>query len=73
VVIPALGSVTLNVADLPKNEWFSYSVSINQLLANRGEQTLALGAVQNLLVVEPSSNAHVQLDNSPLSLWYAKR
>lgn len=60
---PALGSVTLNVADLPKNEWFSYSVSINQLLANRGEQTLALGAVQNLLVVEPSSNAHVQLDN----------
>jgi len=60
---PALGSVTLNVADLPKNEWFSYSVSINQLLYNPGEQTLALGAVQNLVVVEPSSNAHVQLDN----------
>jgi hypothetical protein len=60
---PALGFVALNVADMPTNEWFSYSVSINQLLANSGERTLALGAVQNLVVVEPSAAAHVQLDN----------
>ena len=60
---PALGFVTLNVADMPKNEWFSYSASINQLLANPGERTLALGAVKNLIVVEPSAAAHVQLDN----------
>jgi hypothetical protein len=60
---PALGFVSLNVADMPTNEWFSYSVSINQLLANRGDRTLALGAVQNLVVIEPSAAAHVQLDN----------
>ena len=60
---PALGFVSLNVADMPTNEWFSYSVSINQLLANRGDRALALGAVQNLVVIEPSAAAHVQLDN----------
>jgi hypothetical protein len=60
---PALGFVSLNVADMPTSEWFSYSVSINQLLANSGERTLALGAVQNLVVIEPSANAHIQLDN----------
>ena len=60
---PALGFVSLNVADMPTNEWFSYSVSINQLLANRGDRALALGAVQNIVVIEPSAAAHVQLDN----------
>ena len=35
---PALGSVTLDVSAMPKNEWFSYSASINQILANRGER-----------------------------------
>ena len=62
---PALGSVSLSVADMPKNEWFSYSASINQILATRGrgERPLALGAVQNLVVIEPSAAAHVQLDN----------
>jgi len=29
---PALGSVTLDVSAMPKNEWFSYSASINQIL-----------------------------------------
>lgn len=60
---PALGFVSLSVADMPTNEWFSYSVSINQLLANRGGRTLALGAVRNIVVIEPSASAHVQLDN----------
>ena len=60
---PALGFVALDVADMPTNEWFSYSVSINQLLGNPGERALALGAVRNLVVIEPSAAAHVQLDN----------
>lgn len=60
---PALGGISLDVANLPKDEWFSYSVSINELMDNPGEMPLDLGAVMNAMVVEPSLNAHVMIDN----------
>ena len=60
---PALGSVSIDVAAMPKNEWFTYSASINDIVENRGERALALGAVQNLVVIEPSAAAHLQMDN----------
>ncbi len=63
---PALGSVDISLAELPKDEWFSYSVSISDLLDNPGEAPLALGAVMNVFVIEPSNAAHIQLDNISL-------
>lgn len=63
---PALGQVSLSVSDLPKNEWFSYSVPIRDLVENPGEEPLNLQAVVNLMVVEPTSNASLQLRNVSL-------
>jgi beta-glucanase (GH16 family) len=64
---PALGFVELKVADLPWDQWTPVSVKISDLLANPGESSLSLGAVISFMVLEPTSNAHVQLDNIQLA------
>lgn len=60
---PALGFKTLAVADLAKDTWISLSIPVNDLTATPGEQPLNTAAVKNLLIVEFSAAAHVQLDN----------
>jgi len=63
---PALGFVELSVADLPQDTWTSVSVPINTLLVNSGDQPLDTSSVVNLFVLEPTSYAHVQVDNIQL-------
>lgn len=60
---PALGYKNLSVADLPKDEWTTVSVKVNDLIATPGDQPLNTNAVMNLFVIEFSAAAHVQLDN----------
>lgn len=64
---PALGFVTLNVADLPQDEWTTVSVKVNDLLANSGDVALDTANVVSIFVLEPTSAAHVQIDNISLS------
>lgn len=63
---PALGYVELMVAELPQDEWTSVSVPVNDLLVNSGDEALDTASVVNLFVVEPTSFAHIQLDNVQL-------
>ena len=63
---PALGFVELAVADLPQDEWTTISVRVNDLLANCGDSCLDTSDVVGLFVLEPTSMAHVQLDNIQL-------
>jgi beta-glucanase (GH16 family) len=67
---PALGFVNLPVADLPHDEWTTVSVKINDLLFNSGEQPLNTNAVVSVFVLEPTSWAHVQVDNIKLICGY---
>ena len=64
---PALGFVTLAVADLPQDQWTTVSVKVNDLLANSGEQALDTSNIVSLFVFEPTAAAHVQIDNISLS------
>jgi len=70
---PALGFKELKVADLPKDEWFTYSVKVNDLLANSGEQPLDTSKVVSLFVLEPTSAAHVMVDNIELACGHPSR
>lgn len=63
---PALGQVVLSVVDLPKNEWFTYSVQVRDLVENPGDSPLNLQKVANLLVVEPTAAASLKIDNVSL-------
>jgi len=63
---PALGQVALSVIDLPKNEWFTYSVPVRELVENPGDGPLNLQKVVNLLVVEPTAAASLMVDNVSL-------
>ncbi|MDA8946158.1 glycoside hydrolase family 16 protein [Luminiphilus sp.] len=63
---PSLGQVSLAVADLPKNEWFSYSIPVREFVENPGDSPLNLQAVLNLIVVEPTGAASLKLDNVSL-------
>lgn len=63
---PALGFAELAVADLPQDAWTSVSIPINDLLVNAGDQALDTASVLNLFIVEPTSFAHVQVDNIQL-------
>ena len=63
---PALGFVTLSIADLPLDEWTTVSVKINDLIFNSGDQPLNTGSVNSLFVLEPTGMAHVQVDNIQL-------
>ena len=70
---PALGFVRLNVADLPTNEWFTRSIKISDFIENPGPQSLDIGKTMNVLVVEPSSAAHIMVDNVKLVCGHPER
>ncbi len=66
---PALGQVELKVADLPMDQWFTYKVQVNDLLAFRAEglSELDTSSIVSFFVLEPTSSAHVRIDNIGLS------
>ena len=66
---PALGQKELKIADLPKDQWFTYSVKVNDLLANPlpGQAGLDTSKVNSLFVLEPTGAAHVMVDNISLA------
>ena len=70
---PALGQVSLSVADLPKDEWFSYSIPLRDLVENPGEQPLNLQQVVNLIVIEPTAAASLKVDNVSLKCGHPYR
>lgn len=72
---PVLGQKELKVADLPKDEWFSYSVKVNDLLANPlpDQAGLDTSKVNSLFVLEPTSSAHVMVDNIVLACGHPSR
>ena len=70
---PALGYVTFDIADLPSNEWFTRSVKVSDFIENAGDQPLEIGATINAMVVEPSSAAHIMVDNVKLVCGHPER
>ena len=63
---PDLGFVELAVADLPKDEWTTVTVSITDIIRNPGTfggGPLDVNRVLSLFVLEPTGAAHVQVDN----------
>ena len=65
---PAFGQQTLSVSDLPKDEWFSYSIPVKDFVntPNGDEGALNLQSVMNLMVVEPTAAASLKLRNVSL-------
>ncbi len=66
---PNLGAVSLPVSELKKDEWQTLHIKISDLLANGnngGSNPLNIEGVVSLFVVEPSSAAHLQVDNISL-------
>lgn len=72
---PALGQKELKIADLPKDQWFTYSVKVNDLLANPlpGQPGLDTSKVNSLFVLEPTGAAHVMVDNISLACGHPAR
>jgi beta-glucanase (GH16 family) len=70
---PALGFKELKVADMPKDQWFTYHVQVNELLANSGEQALDTSNILSFFVLEPTSAARVKVDNIVLSCGHPGR
>jgi beta-glucanase (GH16 family) len=66
---PAVGSAELKVADLPADAWTTISVQVNELLASRGEglEPLDTTEIISFFVLEPTSSAHVWVDNIELA------
>jgi len=60
---PGSGIAKIPVADLPQDQWFTYSVQINELLANRGFAPLDTTKIENVFVFEPTSFSRIQLDD----------
>jgi beta-glucanase (GH16 family) len=60
---PAVGFVDLKVADLPADQWTTVSVKVNDLLASNQESSLDTSNINSFFVLEPTSWAHVQVDN----------
>lgn len=63
---PDLGFVDIPVSTLPKDEWTTVTVQISDIAHNPGQfggGPVDLGAVLSLFVLEPTSNAHLQVDN----------
>ena len=66
---PDLGFVELPVGELPLDEWTTVTVQISDIAHNPGHfggGPVDLGSVLSLFVMEPTSFAHVQLDNIKL-------
>lgn len=70
---PALGYKRFEIADLPKDQWFTLSVPVNDLVATPGEQPLKMNSVLNLFVAEFTSAAQVQIDNISLSCGHPEQ
>ncbi len=70
---PALGFVDLKVAELPADQWTTVSVKINDLLANPGDRPLDTGSIVSFFVLEPTSSAHVQVDNIEIACGHPSR
>ncbi|MDG1389830.1 MAG: glycoside hydrolase family 16 protein [Halioglobus sp.] len=66
---PAVGFVDLKVADLPSDQWTTISVKLNDIIASRAEGLNPINTkkIVSLFVFEPTSSAHVQLDNIELA------
>jgi beta-glucanase (GH16 family) len=64
---PALGFKELKVADLPQDQWTTVSVRVAEFLENPGDEPLDLSSVVSLFVLEPTSSAHLQVDNVELN------
>ena len=63
---PDLGFVELPVASLPRDEWTTVTVQISDIAHNPGHfggGPVDLGQVLSLFVLEPTSFAHLQVDN----------
>ena len=63
---PDLGFVELPIADLTKDEWATVTVQISDIAHNPGNfggGPVDLSQVLSLFVLEPTSSAHVQVDN----------
>ena len=63
---PDLGFVELPVADLAKDQWTTVTVQISEIAHNAGNfggGPVDLAQVLSLFVLEPTSSAHVQVDN----------
>ncbi len=72
---PALGFIDLAVSDLPLDEWTNISVPINHLLHpdNSGADPLDTDAIVSFFVLEPTSSAHVKVDNIVLQCGHPSR
>lgn len=63
---PDLGFVDLPVSTLTKDEWTTVTVQISDIAHNPGQfggGPVDLGRVLSLFVLEPTSHAHLQVDN----------
>ena len=72
---PALGYVDLAVAELPHDEWTTISVKVNDLLHpdNTGADPLDTDSIVSFFVLEPTSSAHVKVDNIQLKCGHPAR
>ncbi len=72
---PALGFVELAVADLPLDEWTTISIKVNDLLHpdNSGSDPLDTDSIISFFVLEPTSSAHVKVDNIRLKCGHPAR
>ncbi len=70
---PALGFKELPVSDMPLDQWFTYHVKVNDLLANSGDQALDTSSIVSFFVLEPTSAASVKVDNIKLSCGHPAR
>ena len=51
---------------MPLDQWFSVSVPVSELIRNAGSQPLKTNEIMSLFVLEPTSAAHVMVDNVQL-------
>lgn len=63
---PALGTMPLAVSEMPHDQWFSVSVPVSELIKNAGSLPLNTSEIVSLFVLEPTSSAHVMVDNIEL-------
>ena len=52
---------------MPLDQWFPVSVPVAELIRNAGSQPLNTSEVMSLFVLEPTSAAHVMIDNIQLA------
>ena len=67
------GFNTYPMAGLPLDQWFTLSVKVNDLLANSGRRRLDTSRVTKLLVLEPTAEARIQVDNVVLACGHPSR